>query len=244
MSRVVIIIPTYNERENTVRMIDALAQVMPRVKGHAVLVLYVDGNSPDGTADVVREGQKIYPWLHLLMEKEKGGLGAAYAFGMKHAMKDLNADYMMEFDADLQHDPNDIPRLIAEIDNGYDYILGSRYVKGGGVSDGWGFKRKFISVAGNMFARCVLGIWGIKDVTGGFKLSRVKGFMDSFDFSKLLSKSFAYKIHLLFYMYKKGAKVKEVPYIFQPRATGQSKIPSNEIKETLRVVFALRAVGK
>ncbi|HBC72820.1 MAG: Glycosyltransferase [Candidatus Amesbacteria bacterium GW2011_GWB1_47_19] len=238
--KIIIIIPTYNERENTDRMIETLAEILPGIPDHIVEVLYVDGNSPDGTAELIRSLQKTYSWLHLLVENKKEGLGMAYAKGMRYAMEKLDADYLMEFDSDFQHPPQDIPRLIAEINHGYDYIIGSRYIPGGSIPVAWSFKRKFLSVVGNIVARVFLILPQIHDVTGGFKLARVKGFMDGFDFSKLLSKSFAYKIHLLFYMVQKGAKVKEVPFLFAHRTSGESKIIKNEMQETLRVIFRLQ----
>ena len=240
MAKVVIIIPSYNERENTVRMIDTLAEIIPKIDSHTVEVLYVDDSSPDGTADVIKDKIQHYPWLHLLGGGKKQGLGMAYARGMQYAMKNLQADYLMEFDSDFQHPPQDIPRLVAQIDRGYDYIIGSRYIPGGSIPRQWGFKRKFLSVVGNLVARVLLLLPGIHDVTGGFKLARVKGFMDEFDFEKLLSKSFAYKIHLLFFMVQHGAKVKEVPFHFASRETGESKIIKNEMQETLKVIFLLQ----
>ncbi len=238
--RVVIIIPTYNEVDSTPKMIEVLAKVLPEIKNHEMHVLYVDDSSPDGTAEMVSQKMKQYSWLHLLTNPKKEGLGAAYAVGMKYAMNELKADFLMEFDADFQHPPQDIPKLVAEIDNGYDYIVASRYIKGGSIPDTWGFNRKFLSIVGNLIARILLLAPQIHDMTGGFKLSRVKGFMDEFDFSKLLSKRFAYKVHLFFYMLQKGAKVKEVPFAFAPRSEGESKIIKNEMQETLRVIFLLQ----
>lgn len=240
MAKVVIVIPTYNEAESTPKMVEALAEVLPRIETHQTEVLYVDDSSPDGTADIVRKLQVQHKWLHLLVNPKKGGLGAAYAAGMRYAMEKLQADWLMEFDADFQHPPADIPRLIAEIDRGYDYILGSRYIPGGSIPASWGLDRKFLSVVGNLVARVFLVLPNLHDVTGGFKLSRVKGFMDEFDFSSLLSQSFAYKIHLLFYMVQKGAQIKEVPFHFGSRDTGESKIIKNEMRETLRVIFLLQ----
>jgi dolichol-phosphate mannosyltransferase len=235
--KIVIIIPTYNERDNTAKMIETLAGIIPNIPDHRVEVLYVDDSSPDGTAQVVKSAQEKYKWLHLLEGGKKSGLGMAYARGMQFAMKELKADYLMEFDADFQHPPEYIPKLIAQINHGYDYILGSRYIKGGSVPKEWSIDRKAISFFGNLVARVTLLIPGIHDCTGGFKLSRVKGFMDEFDFSTLLSKQFAYKIHLLAYMVNKGAKVKEVPFSFAHRTSGDSKYMKNEMKETLRVIF-------
>ena len=243
MSNIVIIIPTYNERENTERMILSLAPIISEIRDHSLEVLYVDGNSPDGTADIVKKYQLKYSWLQLLVETKKEGLGKAYAKGMTHAIREMGADYVMEFDADFQHRPCDIPSLVGEIDKGYDYIIGSRYISGGRISDQWGKKRKLMSRFGNIVARTVLGIFKIKDVTTGFKITRVRGFLDTFDFDSLLSKSFAYKVHILFYMIQNGAKVKEVPICFEPRVSGESKILKNEMIETLKVIMLLRYIN-
>lgn len=239
MARIIIIIPTYNEKENVSRLVDALTPIVYSTK-HNISVLFVDGNSPDGTAQLLRTIQPVNPWVHLLVETKKEGLGVAYAKGMQYAMKELGADYLMEFDADFQHDPNDIPRFVNEIDNGYDYIVGSRYIPGGGIPKEWSFRRKFFSTIGNLVARTLLFIPSLHDITGGFKMARVKGFADEFDFQALLSKGFAYKIHLFFYMVKKGAKVKEVPIQFRNRTSGESKISRNESLETMRVIFMLQ----
>jgi len=244
MAKIVVIIPTYNEAENTTRMIGELASVVNSVNNHDLHVLYVDANSPDGTSFVVREKQQSYPWLHLLVEPCREGLGVAYAKGMKHAMDELGADYLMEFDADFQHRPADILRLITAIGDGYDYVIGSRYVDGGATPDDWGFSRRLLSTCGCKFGRTALGLSEIHDITGGFKVSRVKGFMDSFNFDTLLSKSFAYKIHLLHYMIRRGAKVKEVPITFDKRVAGETKMSWRETQETLKVVFQLMRRGQ
>lgn len=238
--RVVVIICTYNEAESTPRMIEALAKVFPQIKNHEMLALYVDDSSPDGTAKIVQECQAKYKWLHLLVNPQKGGLGAAYAAGMTYAMAKLNADYLMEFDGDFQHPPEYISQLVEQIDKGYDYVIGSRYVPGGSIPKSWGLARSLLSVVGNLVARILLILPKVHDVTTGFKLARVKGFMDQFDFNTLISKQFAYKVQLLFYMVNKGAKVVEVPFAFAPRTSGESKIIKNEMKETLRVIFLLQ----
>src|SRR3989344_4029847 len=240
MAKVVIVMPSYNESKSIPRMVETMAEILPTIKDHQVELLYVDDSSPDGTGDVVHGLQKKYSWLHLLVNHKKEGLGAAYATGMPYAIKELKAGWLIEMDADFQHPPQDIPRLVSEINNGYDYIVASRYVPGGSIPSAWSFQRKFLSVVGNLVARVFLIMPKIHDITGGFKLSRVKGFMDDFDFTTLLSKRFAYKIHLFFYMVQKGAKVKEVPFAFGNREEGESKIIKNEMQETLRVIFLLQ----
>src|SRR3989344_3107816 len=148
MVKVVIVMPSYNEAESVPRMVSAMADILPNIKNHQVELLYVDDTSPDGTADIVRQFQKKYPWLHLLVNSKKEGLGAAYAAGMPYAMEELKADWLMEMDADFQHPPADIPRLIEQIDRGYDYIVASRYVPGGSIPNNWSIDRKFLSVVG------------------------------------------------------------------------------------------------
>ncbi len=241
--KIVVVIPTYNEKENTSKMIDVLAKEfaemnnLPGSKNHQMELLYVDGNSPDGTADVVKEKMKKYNWLHLLLETKKEGLGKAYAKGFKYAMDKLGADYVMEFDADFQHRPDEIKRLVAKVDEGYDYVIGSRYIPGGSIPNQWGFSRKFLSVVGNLVARIGLLMPQIHDLTTGFKLTKVTGVLDKVDLDNLYSNSFAYKVHILAAVVNSGAKVVEVPINFMAREMGESKLIKNEMGETLKVIF-------
>lgn len=240
--KIVIIIPTYNEAENIGKLIEAVSGVIKNIS-HETRVLVVDGTSPDGTADVVRKKMKSYKFVDLVV-KEKGGLGADYIYGFKYAMSRLNADVIIEMDADFQHDPNDLPKLIAEIDNGYDYVIGSRFVKGGSIPKNWAFKRKLYSKLGNITSKVILGVFNVNDFTTGYKVSRVKGFVDKIDFDTILSKGFAYKINLLYKMYKLGAKIKEVPIDFSLRDGGTSKMEGNNAIDSLRVVLTLRLKDK
>lgn len=242
-SKIVVITPTYNERENVGKLIPMLAEVFAQLSDHDMQLLVVDDTSPDGTAEVVRNLQKKYQWVHLLMNKGKQGLGAAYAKGMQYAIGELGADAFIEFDGDLQHNPNDIPKLVAAYDQGADYVIASRYIKGGSIPDEWGWDRKFLSVVGNWVARALLLVPRIHDVTGGFKLTRVKGYGENLSFDSLISKQFAYKIQFLFEMVQMGANVVEVPTNFRPRELGESKLISNEMMETLRVIFKLQMLN-
>lgn len=238
---IVVIIPTYNEAENIGRMLDILSkEVFPQIKkNHKMKVLVVDDNSPDGTAKIVKEKMKSSKNIELLLG-QKQGLGAAYARGMKYAMEKMSAEAVVEMDADFQHNPKDIIRMVKEFDKGYDYVVGSKYVKGGSIPKQWEPHRKFLSWAGNIFARTFLLIFGVKDVTSGFKLTRVKGFLNKINLNNLLSKSYAYKIHMMYDMVKgKGAKVKEIPIKFHYRERGSSKIEHEDILESLRVVMLL-----
>lgn len=237
---IVVIIPTYNEVENIGRMLDVLnKEVFSQIKNHKMGILVVDDNSPDGTAEVVRKRMEKYKNIKLLLG-QKEGLGSAYARGMKYAMKEMGADAVVEMDADFQHNPKDIVQLVKEFDNGYDYVVGSKYVRGGAVPKQWEFYRKFLSVGGNIFARVALLIFNVHDVTSGFKLTKVKGFLDRMDLDSLLSKSYAYKIHMMYDMVKeKGARVKEIPIKFHFRERGSSKIEHEDVFESLRVVILL-----
>lgn len=203
-------------------------------------ILFVDGNSPDGTGDIVRKLGEKYPFVHLLTEKEKAGLGAAYAYGFTHAMEEMGADAIVEMDADLQHDPAELPTFMKALDDGADYVIGSRFTKGGSIPEGWGFKRKLFSIGGNLVAKIVLGVRGVTDFTTGYKASRVKNFANKLDFSTLLSSGFSYKMDLLFRMHKLGAKIVEVPIQFAVRDFGESKMERNNLIDSLRVVFTLR----
>lgn len=239
--KVVIVMPSYNEAENIGRLIDALATEFPQIPNHDMHLLVVDGNSPDGTPAVVKNLQSKYPWIHLLVEEKKTGLGSAYLTGFHYAMKELQADVLIEMDADFQHDPKDIKRLMLEIDKGADHVIGSRYIKGGGIPKEWPFYRKFLSFGGNVFAKLVLGIWIIDDFTSGFKATRVKGFMDQIDFSTLETKGFAYKMGILFRLHKLNAKFTQIPIKFLLREKGSSKMESNNMLDSMRVVLTLRA---
>jgi len=188
--KITIVIPTYNEAENLKKLLPLLFDQFSKIK-HDCHVLIVDGNSNDGTHDLVNSFSSNHPNLHLLVETKKEGLGAAYTKGFKHAVEKLEADVVMEMDGDMQHDPNDVPRFIQKIDEGYDYILGSRYVEGGSIPKEWAFHRKLLSWGGSAFARFTLGLLHIKDFTTGFKATRVKGILDKINLDEVMSPGFA-----------------------------------------------------
>ncbi len=236
--KIVIISPTYNEKANIEKMIPVLEEeIFPMIKHHDMQILIADDKSPDGTAEVIKEYQKKYKNLHLITG-EKQGLGAAYVRGMKYSMEQLHADAVMEFDADFQHDPHDIPRLIAAMDAGADYVIGSRYVPGGAIPKEWGIDRKFLSVFGSLFIRVVWLNFKIHDMTSGFKLTKTS-YLKKIDLDHLLSKNFSYKIQILHEVIKQGAKVQEVPIVFNERTQGGSKISQNDQFESLYIVLRL-----
>ncbi len=243
MSKVVIIIPTYNEKENIGRMIDVLEnEIFPKIKTNQMEILVVDDKSPDGTADVVRQKMKKFENISLSLG-DKEGLGAAYKRGMKYAMEKMGADAVVEFDADFQHDPKYIIDLVDKFNEGYDYVIGSRFVKGGSIPQEWGFYRKFLTKYGGLFSRIVLffpKINKVKDVTTGLKLTRVKNVLEKVDFSKIASRGFYYKTQMLYQIVKMGVKVKEIPLQFKLREKGETKMTFDNVLGTFWAMIILR----
>ena len=242
----VVVIPTFNEVQTIGEMIDHLFKItFPKIKNWDMKLLIVDGNSPDGTSKLVEEKRKTYKNLDLLIETKKEGIGAAYVKGFRRAIDKLHADVVIEFDGDFQHPPKSIPVLMREIDEGYDYVLGSRKIKGGSNPKGWGFKRLFFSEVGGFVARTIMFFptkyfFKITDPTTGLKASRVKGFVDTMDLDHLYSRSFGYKLEFLYMMVKLHAKVKEIPLQFGLRMAGESKIEPKTAKDIFRSAFLLR----
>lgn len=242
----VIVIPTYNEAGTIGEMIEHLFKVIfPTIPDWNCHILVVDDTSPDGTYKVVQALQKKYKDLFLSLSATKAGIGGAYVRGFRYAMKELGADVVIEMDGDFQHPPKLVPVLLKEINDGYDYVLGSRKIKGGSNPKGWGFKRVFLSEVGSLTARFILffltkNFFRITDPTGGFKATRVKGFVDTMDMDHLYSMSFGYKLEFLYKTVMLGAKVKEIPLVFGLRAAGESKIEPQTALEVFRVVSLLR----
>lgn len=237
--KIVVAMPTYNEKDNIGRMIEVLCgEEFPKIKNHDMALLVFDDNSPDGTGEVVLEKIKKYKNLYLSVGP-KLGLGAGYKRGFTYAIKELKADAVMEMDADFQHDPTDVKRFVEAFDNGGDYIIGSRYISGGSIPKDWGFKRVFLSVGGNLFTRATLWLWEVHDFTTGYRLARVKGFLDQIDFDKVFSRSYAYKMRLLYEMKQKGAKILEIPIKFISREKGWSKMDSEDFFESLKVIAGI-----
>ncbi|HSA84387.1 MAG TPA: glycosyltransferase family 2 protein [Patescibacteria group bacterium] len=236
--KIIIILPTYNEKTNIEKMIPLLErEVFSTIKGHDLHILVVDDKSPDGTADVVKKYREKWKNVHLL-SGDKQGLGRAYVRGMKYAMEEMHADAVMEFDADFQHDPHDIPRLISAMDEGADYVIGSRYIKGGAIPKEWAFDRKVKSKLGGLIARYAFFMFRLHDVTSGFKLTKTS-FLKRVQLDRLYSYNYAYKLHILHDVVHLGAKVKEVPIVFYERTKGKSKMDTNDMTESLYVVLKL-----
>ncbi len=243
----VVVIPTYNEAESIGEMIQTLCRdIFPGVKNYNCQLLIVDDTSPDETWKIVHDLQKKYKKLHLLLNKTKGGIGNAYIKGFRYAVKQLGAEAVLEFDGDFQHPPTDIPKMLDKLAAGYDYVLGSRNVKGGSIPKSWGFKRVFFSkIGGGLVARFILFFpgkffWKITDPTTGLKASRVKGFVDKMDMDHLYTRGFGYKMEFLYKMVKLGAKVTEIPLKFGLREKGKSKITSQTAGDIFKTIIRLR----
>ncbi len=242
----VVIIPTYNEADSIGKMVGHLfTKTFPQIKTWQMKLLVVDDTSPDGTYKIVQEKQKKYQNLELYLNPEKKGIGFAYLVGFRHAMEKMAADVLIEFDGDFQHPPETIPVMLAEIDRGADYVLGSRKIPGGSNPKGWGFKRVFFSEVGGFVARFVMffpfkPFFQITDPTTGLKASRVSGFVEKMDMDNLYSKKFAYKLEFLYKMVGLKAKIKEVPLKFGLRTVGESKIAPDTAKDIFKTAVLLR----
>ncbi len=236
--KIVIILPTYNERDNIRLLIPALSRQGARIS-HEMHLLVVDDNSPDGTADQVRTLMAGNPRLHLLTG-EKKGLGAAYLRGMRYALQELQADAVMEMDADFSHLPADVPRLLAALEAGADFVIGSRYVKGGKIPENWGWRRQAISRWGNILTRCLVGLYPVKDCTAGFRAIR-GGVLHQIDFHTLESvQGYAFQIALLYQARLNQAVITEIPVVFADRVRGATKLGLAEVIEFIIDVWWIR----
>ncbi len=242
--KAIIIIPTFNERENIGKVIPLLLEEREHVaKDWNLQVLVVDDTSPDKTYEVVEELTKKYKGvLHLLVNPKKSGLGGAYLKGMAMAFDELGADAVFEFDADLSHDPTKIPLFLQALDQGADMVLGSRYIPGGSIPQDWGLHRKFLSVVGNIVIAIVFTNFSVRDWTSGYR-AITKEVYDAVH-PELHSERFSgytFQIGFLHTAIRKGFKVFEVPFHFIDRTIGTSKIGPEYIKNNLMYIFKVRA---
>jgi dolichol-phosphate mannosyltransferase len=229
----VVIIPTYNEKENIEKMI---RKVMLLPGGYHLLI--VDDGSPDGTADIVK---RLMPEFsgRLFMEERKGklGLGTAYIHGFRWSLKN-QYEYIFEMDCDFSHNPDDLNRLYAACaEQGADVAVGSRYVKGGEVKN-WPMNRLFISYFASVYVRMILW-FGVRDTTAGFKCYKAK-VLETIDLDKIKFVGYAFQIEMKYTAWKLGFKIKEVPIVFTDRTEGVSKMSKGIIKEAFLGVLQMR----
>ena len=234
MAESLVIVPTYNEKDNIQTVVERVNAL-----GIDIDILVVDDNSPDGTAEIVKELQTKYENLHLMERVGKLGLGSAYVAGFKWALK-RDYEYILEMDADLSHNPFDIPRLINRAKEGYDVVIGSRYCNGVNVIH-WPIKRLILSYGANKYTRMVTGL-PIKDCTSGFKCYR-REVLESIDLERIKSSGYSFQIEMKFRAWKKGFSLVEVPIIFEERSEGRSKMTKAIIYEAVFMVWKLKILS-
>jgi dolichol-phosphate mannosyltransferase len=227
-----VVLPTYNERENIEPILTAILSQSPELD-----VLVVDDNSPDGTGQIVDRLAERNPRIHAMHRSGKLGLGTAYIAGFMWALA-RNYAYVFEMDADFSHDPADLLRLRQPLIAGEaDASVGSRWVSGGGTRN-WSFLRTFISRGGSLYSRLILGM-PVQDLTSGFKcFSRTV--LERLDLQSVNSNGYAFQVEMNYRCYLRGFRVKEVPIVFVDRRVGKSKMGSHIVTEAMQVVLKLR----
>ncbi|HFD04595.1 MAG TPA: polyprenol monophosphomannose synthase, partial [Firmicutes bacterium] len=203
-----VIIPTYNEKENIKHIIGETLK-----QDKSLNILIVDDNSPDGTADIVKKMMKKDKRIHILERPRKMGLGTAYVAGFKYAIEN-NFDFIFEMDADFSHNPSDIPRFLSKINKGYDIVIGSRYIEGVSVIN-WPMSRLLLSYFANIYARVITGV-PVNDLTGGFKCYRASK-LKELDLNSIKSDGYSFQIEITSKLYYRKARIVEIPIIFTDR---------------------------
>lgn len=234
---VTIVLPTYNEAENIEEFLTAVYQVIPEIGDFNINTLIVDDKSPDGTAEIVKRLQNLNKSIHLL-ENNTRGLGNAYKTGFKYAIDNLNPDVLIEMDSDFSHNPQKLKEILPPIKNGYDFVIGSRYIKGGSIPNNWALIRKLNSKYGNIFARFIAGLMQVKDCTSGFRAIKVD-FIKQIDLEHLNVNGYAFQMNILFECVKLGAKTYEIPIDFIDRVKGKSKLSIKDVVEFMINSFDL-----
>ena len=226
----IICIPTFNESENIIRMIDAVHALVP-----ATDILVIDDGSPDGTARLVRERMAVDTRIHIVERSGKLGLGTAYCAGFAYALE-KGYDIIMQMDADFSHDPKDLLRFLDEIPD-FDLIIGSRYVQGVNVIN-WPMSRLLLSWFANIYTRVITGM-PVADATGGFKCFRAD-VLKRIDLAKIRSNGYAFQIEMNYKTWRLDVRMKEIPIIFTDRVSGVSKMSKNIVYEAAFLVWKLK----
>ncbi len=227
----IIVIPTYNEKENISALVPEIFKIVPDV-----YVVVADDNSPDGTADAVRVLMQSYPRLSLFSRRAKEGLGRAYAAAFQKLLAESDVRTVIMMDADFSHHPRYLPAMLAE-SRAHSVVVGSRYVSGGGT-EGWERWRRLLSFGGNRYARLVTGL-PIFDLTGGFNIIHAE-LLRKIDLSAFDASGYAFIIELKYRLWKAGADFAEVPIIFKNRREGESKISNHIIAEGVLAPWKMR----
>lgn len=233
--RVCFVIPTYNEAANITPLLERITALHP---GEDTAVLVVDDRSPDGTGDLVRAFGAGDPRVHLL-EGPRRGLGHAYVRGIRHALDALDAEVVVQLDADTSHDPADAQRLLDRLSEGADVAIGSRYVAGGGIDERWSLRRRLLSAWGNQLTRWVAGLRHVHDCTAGYRAIRAAA-LRAADIGGVSARGYAFNVVLLHRLSRDGARVVEEPVFFRERDHGRTKLGLLDIAEYLLVIWRLR----
>jgi len=229
--RALVIVPTYNERENIRRLVSSVLAQDERLE-----VLVVDDGSPDGTGALVDEMAAADPRVHALHRARKLGLGTAYLAGFAWALEQ-GYDIVFEMDADFSHDPAHLPQFLSAIESA-DLVLGSRYRDGKVTVVNWPIGRLLLSYFANVYARWVTGL-DLFDATGGFKCFRRK-VLEAIDLKDVRSNGYAFQIEMSFRAWRRGFRIVEIPIVFHDRTEGESKMSGNIVREAVFMVWRLR----
>jgi dolichol-phosphate mannosyltransferase len=231
MVRTLVVTPTYNEKDNIGRFVGAVRGTLPDVD-----VLVVDDNSPDGTGQLADDLAAKDPRVRVIHRPGKMGLGTAYVQAFTQGMTE-GYERFFEMDADLSHDVRYLPDFVQALDDGYDVVIGSRNIPGGGV-EGWGPVRHLISKGGSLYSRTILGL-GIKDLTSGYKAFSRRA-LEAVDLTQVNSNGYSFQIEVTYRAVRRGMRVKEVPIVFVDRTLGRSKMSRKIFLEAVGMVWRLR----
>lgn len=231
---VIVIIPTYNERENLTLLVPQVLALDPSLS-----ILVVDDNSPDGTGALADEMARGNDRIHVLHRAGKLGLGSAYVAGFRWALENTAAEFIFEMDADFSHDPKYLLQMLrtAEQEEA-DVVVGSRYVGGGANVVNWPIRRLILSYGANVYARLVTGL-PLRDSTGGYKCFR-RGVLEAIDLGGIRSDGYGFQIEMNFHAWKRGFRIRELPIVFVDRHSGTSKMNRKIIVEAFWLVWKLR----
>jgi len=230
MARKVVVIPTFNERDNIPRIVPQVLAQDPEIE-----VLVVDDNSPDGTSGVVEEMRRQMSRIHLLHRTQREGIGPAYNAGFQQALE-MGADLVVQMDADFSHPPGALPEFFTYAGDA-DVVLGSRYLNGITVVN-WPIERLLLSYFGNTYIRAITRL-PVRDTTGGFKCWRREA-LQAIDLGSVRSNGYAFQIEMTYRLWRKGMRIREVPIIFMDRTVGDSKMSKRISIEALWIVWWLR----
>ena len=228
--KILIVVPTYNEKENIEPLVRGIFSSLKNPN-----VLFIDDGSPDGTAEKVEKTMRKNPGINLVRRNRKMGLGTAYVQGFSFFLEN-SFDLVFEMDADLSHDPRDLPRFV-RVSREFDLVIGSRYIPDGGTPN-WGRARRAVSVLGNTYARTILGC-PFSDLTSGFRCYRRRS-LESIDLKDIHSEGYAFQIEMAYRIWKKGLRIGEIPIIFSERKGGSSKMSIGIIIEAIFGVWRMK----